>query len=151
MKKFLGILLIMVLSFTICEAQNQTVDKQMKYADTYLNYTGVASDTIGTDSTWTYTVRKKTDARLFPYMYMEIDSISGTAADVYIIRQGKVTPSESYTNIDTVTWTVTTSDTTLKFDDSTARKFQYTRYLVKGSASTFKAEIQKLELLYLKY
>ena len=143
MKKLLSFLVIFILSVTISFAQNNIVDRKLSYDQTSIVYTGLSTDIIFTDSTWTYTVHKLNDARQYPYIYLDIDSISGTAAAVSIKLQSKVFPSQAYTTLSTVTWAAT-GDTAFVFDVSSANKSEYWRVDITGSTSTFKAEIQEL-------
>jgi len=126
MKKFLGILLIMVLSFTICEAQNSsTYDKKLSYNETILSYTGEASDTIGTvDTLWTYTVLKRSDTPVQAYIDIALDSTGGTTDTVWIKLQHKQFSDLDYTTIDSVSWYATV-DTVIKFSPS-AETFAFT-------------------------
>lgn len=149
MKKIL-FLMIMILGVAVGYSQNQTVDKVVGYDDTYVLYDGIASDTIGiADSTWTYTVRKKNDTRLRPYVYLDIDSVSGTPNVVNCILQGKTTPDESYTDITTVAWT-NGNDTTIAYDVTAVKPYEYWRVSIEGQADEFKAEVQVLNFKFLK-
>lgn len=139
---FLGVL------FT-SNAQNTTNDATLSYSQTYNYFTGSASDTIGAlDSIWTYTVRKKSDAKLYMYYYVDLDSTGGTAADVYIIRQKKMFLEEDYTVVDTITWAGTV-DTTFS-SLSAIKDSEYWRLIIKGSNDSFKVKINALNIKFLK-
>lgn len=144
-----NILCLLVFVFGVALAgysQNDAdYDKSLSYASTYLVYTGDATDTIGDgDSTWMYTAYKKSYSRTYPKISVKVDSIKGTAADVYFIHQYKSFAFESYTNGDTVTWAGTTADTSFTIDVSTASKSDYHRLLMKGSTDSFNAGISNL-------
>ena len=148
MKKFLIIFIFLGLVLGI-NAQNTTNDATVTYAQTYNYFTGAASDSIGvTDSIWTYTVRKKADAKTYMYYYIDLDSVGGTGADVYIIRQKKVFLAESYTTIDTITWAGSV-DTTFS-SLSSIQATEYWRIVVKGSTSSFNAKVNILNMKFLK-
>ena len=113
-------MLLLGLFLTAAFSQNEAKDAQLGYDYTYTLYTGVASDTIGaSDSIWTYTVEKLTDTKLFAYAYLDLDSIDGTAAPVTILLQNKVFGAQTFTTINTVTWT-SGADTTFVTETSTA-------------------------------
>ena len=151
MKKIFLILTILILGAALGYSQNAEVDRTLDYGNqTYLLYTGIASDTIGiADSTWTYTVRKKTDTRLLPYVYVELDSISGTPNPVHTILQGKVFASELYTDIDSVVW-AGTIDTMFTIDVVDTFKYEFWRVSVEGQLDEFKAKVQELDIKFIK-
>jgi hypothetical protein len=148
MKKI--ILISLLISFiTAMSGQNAAVDADLSYDATFVLLTGQASDTIGIqDSTWTFTVRKKTDAKMYHYYYISLDSVGGTTNIVDIIRQKKMFLAESYTNVDTVSWHGT-ADTTFSSLGSQTHG-EYWRILIKGRDDTFKAKIIELDTKFLK-
>lgn len=142
--------MIMVLSVAFSYSQNATIDKTMGYDDVLIEYTGDATDTIGaTDSTWTYTLKKKTDTRNYLSTEIHLDSIGGTADTVFVIRQYKKFSFGTYANLDTVIW-AGSADTIIKIVDGTARHNWYWRYLVKGSTSSFNVGVDYLGVEFLK-
>jgi len=97
----------MVLFFFVLVSfsQNTTLDKLLGYNDTYLWFTGASTDVITTtDTTWMYTVRKKTDSKTQCYVDMLIDSTGGTANNVVIVLQNKKFPDTDFVTVATVTW-----------------------------------------------
>jgi len=109
--KYIGFLIFIAIGFS-CFAQNSTLDKTLGYDDTYLWYTGTSSDVITTtDTTWTYTVRKKTDSKIQCYVDMLIDSTGGTANNVTIYLKNKKFPSTEFTTVDSVVWDGSNSTT----------------------------------------
>lgn len=133
--------------------QNRTVDRELNYEQTFVYFNGSSVDTLGTgDSTWTYTVRKANISTVFPYVYMEIDTVTGGSEDVTnIYLQARVTPDEDFANIDTVQY-YSTADTTFAFDVSvsstTGRKEQDWRISVNGSTDDVKLEIETLNFKF---
>lgn len=86
-------------------AQNATIDRTLDYTETYLWYDGISTDVLDdNDSTWMYTVRKKTDAQLYCYVDGQIDYTGGTADSVWVYLQNKHFPDQSYTTIDSKAW-----------------------------------------------
>jgi hypothetical protein len=155
MKNFLKssilIFIFALLSFGHSYSQNTDADAQLGYDETFIYFTGATADTIGVaDSIWTFTVRKKADAGLYFYTYMELDSLDGTANIVDIIRQKRVTLNESWTNIDTVTWHVTSTDTSFSKNTSSSQYGEYFRIRVQGRNDLVKAKISKLDFKFFK-
>lgn len=103
MKKILTILLIFCVF--VANAQNRTIDKALGYEDTYVFFTGSTTDALSTtDTTWTYTIWKKTDSNLNVYVDMLIDSVGGTANNVTIYLQNKRFTDQDWTTIDSTVW-----------------------------------------------
>lgn len=152
MKKYF-LIAIMALFVGISYGQNQTVDKELSYDQTFVYFNGSSVDTLGTgDSTWTYTVNKQNLSTVYPYVYVAIDTLTGTSQDVTnIYLQAKVFPDESYSNIDTVQY-YASADTTFTFDISvsatTGRKEQFWRVNMVGSTDDVKLEIQDLNFKF---
>lgn len=150
MKKLLTILLLSGLFLAVTFAQNETFDASLGYDYTYNLYTGTAGDTIGSgDSTWTYTIEKLTDTKIFAYARLELDSTGGTGAPVTVLLQNKVFNSETFSNIDTVTWTVGT-DTTIIFETTTSDIADKWRILMTGSTDGFRAKVPRLDMKFIK-
>ena len=89
-----------------------------------------------TDSTWYYTVLKESQDSVVYSVKVRTDSISGTAAIVSFYLQEKQLYSDTYSNIDTVTWS-TGVDTTFYFTQSSPTRNRYVRTLAIGSADGF--------------
>ena len=131
-------------------AQNKTVDNVLNYDETFVIFEGTSSDVLESgDSTWMYTIQKKTDEKVFAYFFIDLDSVGGTAADVNIYLQRKVFGSESYSNVDTVTYAGTT-DTTFVIKTTSADWGDYWRINIVGSNDEFEIKINELNAKFLK-
>ena len=121
MKKLITIFVIMILSMTLGFAQNGTVDTKLSYTQTWLDYTGRASDTVGTATTsWTYTALKRSYEPLGVYVDIALDSTGGTSDTVYVKLQYKRFEDLSYEVIDSVQWLSSSADTVISFSPSAA-------------------------------
>lgn len=132
-------------------AQNSsTQDVKIEYDKTSIQYNGESTDIIGTtDSVWTYTVKKKIDKKVIPYIYISADS-TGTAGNVLFILQQKVFDDEIYTAIDTVTWTQSASDTSFVMTVGAATTSIFHRVVMQGSLITVDALINDLDFQFVK-
>ena len=147
MKKIVLIFSFLV-AFVYANAQNQAVDRILNYTQTFLEYTGGVSDTIGVnDTVWTYTINKYNDDQVSCEYYLDIDSVSGSGA-VNIFLEGKLFTDQNYTRLDTVVWTMT-ADTVISVKEP-AGDYQYWRVKIQTDVDTRKAEVQKLNFKFLK-
>ena len=141
---FISILAIMPIDGV--EAQ----DASLGYEQTYWTYTGLAADTIGAGSlTWEFDIKKLTDQEVKPYVYLTLDSLGGSS-EVSVYLQSKVFSDQSYSDLDTLTWSVTSADTTLIFDYSTATRSDYWNVKVVGSNADTQVGIGKLNWKFYK-
>jgi len=147
-------LIFITLLFSILPVfgQNATIDKTLEYGQTYINFSGVAADTIGVgDSTWTYTVYKKSDDNIYPYIYTDLAVVAGGTPDtVLVILQGKVFANQSFTALDTVIWRGNPDNAITPFDYTTANKNQIWRVMLQGSNDAIKARVSKLDFYFPK-
>ena len=141
--KNIFLLLIMLISLV---SFSQDKQKSLNINQYYYEYSLGASDTVSNNDTLWY-------AQLFlnktePIKYdiqVKVDSLSGTPT-TDISLQGKVFESDSWTNITTVSWAGTTSDTTFTYtENSTAKYYRYLR--VYNDANT---TAQKYKINYIK-
>lgn len=147
MKKIL-LLIAIALMYIGVQAQNATIDKTLSYDQTYVNYNGQTADSIGViDTTWTYTVRKNNHWRVFPYVYLALDSIGGTAADVTVLLQKKVFGDQDYTTETTVTY-AGTADTVILFDVTTADKAEFWRVSLSKASNDFNIGVEDLNFKF---
>jgi len=127
----------MILSITWSFAQNGTVDTKLSYTQTWLDYTGRASDTVGTATTsWTYTALKRSYEPLGVYVDIALDSTGGTSDTVYVKLQYKRFEDLSYEVIDSVRWLSPSADTVISFSPSAAT---YTFTQIGGDTLYFAA------------
>ena len=140
MKKILLILMLGLFALTSF-SQNLSLG----YSKTFFEYNGKASDTIGiADSVWTYEFKKLSTNRVYPYVYMSLDAVSGTPASVTILLQSKVTSDEGWTNRDTVTYSGT-ADTTFSLSPTEVPYIaDYHRVIMTGSTDEFKVKVNLL-------
>ena len=112
-------------------------------------YTGVASDTLGTvtATTWSYAVPVNKPEGLFYVAKIKIsDKTTGANGAGTIKFQGKYFAADAYTDITTVTWTgVGSTDTTAVFTSVTNKVYyRYLRVLVTNSSGKSKVNYYKL-------
>lgn len=148
MKKFI----LFLFAFTIlsiifsCDADAQNRDRDLTFSTNQWikDYTGKAGDTIGAgDSTWSYTILVNKPYKVLWDFYMDIDSVGGTAASCPIYIQYRTLDVDNFTDIDTIKWTGNVDTTFHKYQYTTPTEKREFRVLVKGSTSTFVAEIQR--------
>lgn len=132
------VFVIAIISFVIgLNAQNQTIDFNLDYSQSFVEYTGSATDNTSTsDSTWTFTVQKNTLKDLKPYIYLPLDSIGGTANAVTINIYSKVFTNEDYTLRESVTW-ANGADTTITIESDSAHHSRIWRTEITGQDNTF--------------
>ena len=140
MKKYIFLLTIFAaLCFTVA-AQDVTIPK----AGSNFDVTLTAADTLSNNSTTLYKVigvGSKLSVQLYS-IQVDVDSISGTPTEAWVLA-GSMNNSD-YVNIDTVSWSGSTSDTTFYFTDiSTGVLWPYLR--VMGTESgTAKGQLTRL-------
>ena len=147
MKKGLLFAMILGLFSLVSYAQNQTVDKSIKYSQTYTTLVGSVGDTLGTlDSTWSYTVQKLSTDKTFCNVYIGVDTVTGTSTDAtYFILEYKAAIGESvYIPTDTVTY-YQSADTTFNIQNSTAVIADFWRLRVIGTTDDVKSDIQRCD------
>lgn len=116
-------------------------NNDLGYSQTYVIYNGTTADrTTSTDSVLEYSVHKLTDTRIYPTINLKLDSISGTASNVTVLLQKKQYATDSYSNVDTVTWAGSTSDTVIKFTVDVSRE-EFWKWTATGSDNAFIFEI----------
>lgn len=149
MKKIFSILLLGFMSL-VAISQNGRVDAKLGYNETYKTLECTSADSLGQgDSTWTYTVYKRTAEPSICYYRIYLDSLSGTPDTVDIFLQKKVfgypqtSGSETYTNIDTVTY-YGTADTVISAYSSSSTYADFYRILIKERGDNFKVGIDSL-------
>lgn len=124
-----------------------TVDKELGYTTSWYKFTEdiTTDDNINAmDSVWTYVVFKNSYKPVKYDIYVDVDSISGTAESVnFILESKKWLDDASWTAIDTVVWS-TGVDTVFTYTTSTATQNQYFRFRAQGADNTFVARIMKL-------
>ena len=133
--KNLLIILSLLLSMFLISASAQAQDKVLQKGTSFETYTGVDADTLSADETWSYSVLSYSDYGKFHNVKVNLDSISGTpTCDIKL--QGKVFSDDSWTDIETVSWAGTTSDTTFTFSEaSTAKYYRYYKVLIDTDAT----------------
>lgn len=146
---------LLVLSFILCAfafiSNAQVTAPDLGYDNTYSYYTGQTADTMGVaDSIWYYDIRKKTDTKIYPQVYLSLDKLAGSGrAAVLCIIQGKATDGQSYTPVDTISWGVSV-DSAFTIKPGVSYEYQYWRLYIKGSNDNFKARPLKVEWFFVK-
>jgi len=133
MKKIILLLMLLV-------AVSVSAQKQLDPNIYVLEYTGVATDTIGVGvTTWNYPVSiNKTDGLFYDMEVKVADVTSGSAGTVKL--QGKYWSSDAYTDITTVTWTgVGSTDSIIDYLSHTNKTYyRFYNVLVTRTAGKFK-------------
>jgi hypothetical protein len=104
---------------------------------TFFQLNGGATQTVSQDdSTWTYTfcVDNLYDA-LKGYGKMDLDSLAGTPSVTVTLEAKYFYDDASWTTVLTKTWAGTTGDTTLIFDNSSAKAYRFFRFNVNPDIS----------------
>ena len=158
MKKLITILFLVSVAF-ISMGQSVLTQKNSvnKYIDLSKNETYIMrvnptvddlSDAAG-DSTWYYIIGVDNlyDAGK-QYVKQVLDKKTGTP-NVDIAWQGKYFWDDSWTTITTIHY-AGTADSTILFDQSTAKHYRFYRLAHVGRAGTFTYEIDKTEIQFYK-
>ena len=121
----------------------QDVTKTVGRNASNFDYTGTAADTITNTDTWSMVINTKAkDARQGYKIMVVLDSVSGTPADACILAGSM--DNSTFANIDTVSWTGTSSDTTFYYTDvATGVLWNYLRIAITGTG-TQKAKVNKI-------
>lgn len=119
--------IIILLGFMFALSGAYSQDNILGYDQTWVKRDSTSNyeQSTASDSVIDYEVFKRTDKYVKTTVEQGYDSISGTASTVNIYLQAKMFDVDNYANIDTIIWSVTTSDTSIVFDVSTARKEEY--------------------------
>lgn len=146
LKLFISAILL-TLFVSVGFSQNASVDREMPYSASYLKAGVTAeSDTFGlADSTWTYTIVKRTNKSLTPYVYADLDSVGGAAETVTIELLSKGfsdQPDTDYTVRESASWTVG-NDTTITFDSDSVHNNQVWQFKIRQDNS-LKIGVDKL-------
>lgn len=113
-------------------------------------FQGYAGDVIGSgDSVWFYTVKRVVPNKQIQYVNVTVDSVKAGGAVTFTLFD-KDTYNSTLAGIDTVTRSLTTSDTTFTLSSSTYSISDYTRIYVKGSDDTTGAKITKLDIKFVE-
>ena len=140
MKKILFILIGIIAFAFMAQAQDAYVPR----SGTNFNINLDAGDTISDNSTTlskTIGVGAKHAVQLYS-IQVSLDSISGTPTEAWVLAGSM--DNSNWTNIDTVSWAGSTSDTTFYYTDiSTGVLWPYMRVLGTESG-TAKAQLTKL-------
>lgn len=101
---------------------------------------------VSSDSTLTYTITTNKANPLFYNVRIDMDSVSGTPNYTFDLK-GKVFESDAWTDLeDDITWTGTSSDTTIKFTQNTTSEFmRIFQIQVNGLAGTGAADIDRVQ------
>jgi len=141
MKKLIFLLSIITVIFSLnVNAQDYKINKNT----TYFEYSGEDSDTVIADGTWGLWLANQKDFSMLHAVKVSLDSVSGTpTCDVKL--QGKVFDDDSWTDITTVEWTGTTSDTTFTISEtSTAKFYRHYRVYIDTDATEQKLKVDKI-------
>lgn len=154
MKKYLiifSILLAGVLSaFTLMQVMVEPVQTTVDYNESFVWYPGVTADTLGVgDSVWTYSVRKKSLAKIIPYVYIALDSVGGAKNNVTITLESKCFEQENYIPRETKIWKLG-RDTVAVFQSDTAHISEFWRVKLKGANDIFKVKVTRLNLKFVQ-
>lgn len=112
------------------------------------SYTGLASDTLNTatSTTWSYEIPvNKFDAIYYVGKIKVSDKTTGANGVCTVKLQGKYFDADAYTDITTVQWTgINSSDSTIQFVSTTNKShYSFLRYLVTNTAGKSKVDYVK--------
>ena len=135
-------ILITVIAFTLTVSA-QDVTQSIGRNASNISYTGNASDTITNTDSWDYQWSLAAKDKLQGYnIHVKLDSVSGTPADAAVLAGSQ--DNVTFTTISTISWSGTTSDTTLIFNDvSTGILYKHLRLRITGTG-TQKAKVNKI-------
>lgn len=148
MKKLIFLFAIL-LSLT-ASAQKAISIAPLDFTNSWVNeYTGVATDTLGTvtATTWSYEIPVNKAEGLYYVGKVKVSDKTTGAAGVCTIKiQGKYFAADAYTDITTVSWTgVGSTDTTAVFTSiSNKVYYRFIRYLVTNTSGKSKVDFAKL-------
>lgn len=152
------ILLFLVLGFCafIVNAQDpqtlESVDQSAGYGidASYFYYHGTATDNLESgDSIWNYTVRIKSQAKLKPHVYFELDSTGGTFAATSISLYSKVASYSPWVLRETATWTAG-ADTSDFLESDSSHISEFWKFEVKAANDAFEADIKQYFLKWVE-
>ena len=143
MKKLLFLSIASICLFSI-NSTAQTVLPTNKYI---YEYTGAASDSVGVvNTTWNKAIQLNKLDGLFYNAAVKVSDITANATCT-IKLQGKMFATDTYTDITTLAWTGTGTDTTFVFTGNTNKiYYRYLNFLVTGTANKTKIDFVKLSL-----
>ena len=148
MKKLISFITLCLLFVGVsAQKADKTLDATMDYSVTTQYTTFSSTDAIGVsgDSTWTYTIEKKCKGATIPKIGIKLSRVA-VGGTVSVVFQQKALPTESYSNITTVSWKKSSADTTIYFTPSSSTRAVYNRISITGSTSTTKALVEYLDL-----
>lgn len=131
MKKFfIAFIAILMVSFTVCNAQSLV--KPLKAGEYQYYYGGASTDTIGAGTTsWYKDINPGKDDALFYVHQVKLINVSGTS-NVPVTLYGKyIITDTAWTSIATVTFTGAVPDTVINFTELSTRKI-WNYYRLKG-------------------
>lgn len=144
MKKFIGLLLLFIVSVAISNVtQAQTKLKPYEYAYVYL---GKTADTATVNQTNIYKdvfVNKPSSL----YYNVSIKLTTANAGKCSASLQGKIFTDDDYTNITTYNYAGSQSDTTLIFTQNSTKQF-YRYYRIKVTYSSGKCSIYNIKYYF---
>lgn len=144
MKAIKNILLLFICLCSLSSgllAQSESVDQRVKENQPYATYTGTAADSIGkTDSTFTYVFKVNQPHKTTPYIFVDLDSLRGTADTLYVIYQSKAFDTQKFVTLDTSIW-VNSSSADAVYNPGSAVLQEYFRVFVKGQTDEYAVTI----------
>jgi|SRR5690554_4791697 len=151
MKKILLLLSVLILSsISIYSQESSEYDWALSSDQSVVLFQGDAADVIGAgDSVWFYTVKRIVPKKQIQNVYVSADSVKAGGTVTFTLFD-KETYNSDYAGIDTVTWYVTSSDTSFSLSSSTYSISDYTKIHVKGSDDTTGAKITKLDIKFVE-
>lgn len=149
MKKFIILIALAIAGFSFSGTYAQKLITPNPLAtDVYLvDYTGLASDTVGVgNTTWGYVqLLNKSDGLYYNAKVKVSDVTAGAACTVKL--QGKYFDDDAFADITTYTWYGGGTDTTLVFTSNTNKVYyRYLKVLVSRTASKLKVNSVKISL-----
>jgi hypothetical protein len=152
MKKLITLLLLAVISMAATAQEDSNYDQFLGYDYSWWTYESGTTNATNTttDSTWSYTILKESHDPVKYDKKITLDSVGGTARWTRIYDQIKTWESDTFVNLDTITWT-TGADTTIRFQQhDTARYARYNRTLIVSDTSGFQFRVSEHSSKYWK-
>ena len=149
MKKIFFLIAMFAVIGLNLDAQQKNKEVALSSGQTlYENTSFLASDSLNTyaDSTLGFVFKLNKGKPVKYDTKAVLDSLNGTPDfDVYL--QYKVFGTDTWANIDTVYWNGTSSDTTIRFTQTTtAQYYSQLRWYIEGQASTGAGKLSEIDL-----
>jgi len=150
MKKLILVLLVGIFAIFTSVAQNDaSYDAAVGYNETYWYFDDASNGLTAGDSTYTYTVRSFSLGEQKLGLFINADSVGGTANAVTVEMLSKTCLEADYIPRETLTWT-SGADTTFYFESDSTHLSEYWQLKFTGADDTFIARFKELRFKFSK-